>query len=165
VIHGCLYQLRPDINAVCHFHSQAIVPFCATDTPLVPVTHVGATIGTGVPVWSSQKEFGDTNLLVVSQEEGLSLARAMGDGWTLLMTHHGGVVGGRSIREAVFRAIQLCRNAEAQIRAMQIGKLKPLTDREVEMAGAFNLGEPVLERAWNYWKKRLQGQPIAAAAE
>src|SRR3977135_895444 len=26
VIHGCIYQARPDVNAVCHHHSMAISP-------------------------------------------------------------------------------------------------------------------------------------------
>jgi len=165
VVHGCAYRLRPDIDAVCHFHSDAILPFCITDTPLVPVTHVGATVGGAVPVWSAKREFGDTNLLVSTQEEGMSLARALGSGWAVLMENHGAVVAGRSLREAVFRTIQLCRNAENQFRAMQMGKLKPLSAREVELAGEFNLREPVLERAWNYWMHRLAGRTACAAAD
>src|SRR5262245_31017114 len=32
VIHGCIYQARPDVNAVCHHHSPAVLPFCITGT-------------------------------------------------------------------------------------------------------------------------------------
>src|SRR5947209_7895614 len=28
VIHGCIYQARPDVNAVCHHHSPSVLPFC-----------------------------------------------------------------------------------------------------------------------------------------
>ena len=28
VIHGCIYQARPDVMAVCHHHAPAVMPFC-----------------------------------------------------------------------------------------------------------------------------------------
>jgi HCOMODA/2-hydroxy-3-carboxy-muconic semialdehyde decarboxylase len=41
VIHGCIYQARPDVNAVCHHHSQSVLPFCVTGVALEPVFHMG----------------------------------------------------------------------------------------------------------------------------
>jgi HCOMODA/2-hydroxy-3-carboxy-muconic semialdehyde decarboxylase len=75
VIHGCIYQARPDVNAVCHHHSPSVLPFCITGIELVPVFHMGAVLGTAAPFWDSRDEFGDTNMLVVKPEEGQSLAR------------------------------------------------------------------------------------------
>jgi ribulose-5-phosphate 4-epimerase/fuculose-1-phosphate aldolase len=46
VIHGCIYQARPDVNAVCHHHSPSVLPFCITGIELVPVFHMGAVLGT-----------------------------------------------------------------------------------------------------------------------
>jgi len=65
VIHGCIYQARPDVNAVCHHHSPSVLPFCITGVELVPVFHMGAVLGTAAPFWDSRDEFGDTNMLVV----------------------------------------------------------------------------------------------------
>ncbi|RIX98218.1 class II aldolase/adducin family protein [Aureimonas flava] len=163
VIHGELYRARPDVAAVCHFHASSIMPFCITGQPLVPVSHVGATMGP-VRRWSAQETFGDTNLLVATSEEGASLARAMGSDWAVMMAHHGGVVAGRSLREAVFRTVQLCRNAETQLTAMRIGTLQELTPREIELSGEFNLRPPILERAWNHWVRRLGGAGSAERA-
>src|SRR5450631_1467739 len=28
VIHGCIYEARPDVMAVCHHHAPAVMPFC-----------------------------------------------------------------------------------------------------------------------------------------
>src|SRR6266852_8975059 len=78
VIHGCIYQARPDVMAVCHHHAPAVMPFCITGVPLVPVIHVAAIMGDTVPFWDQRDEFGDTSLLVVKPEEGRSLARALG---------------------------------------------------------------------------------------
>ena len=45
VIHGEIYKARPDVKAVCHHHAPAIMPFCISGMPLVPVFHLGAAIG------------------------------------------------------------------------------------------------------------------------
>src|SRR6516162_8080931 len=78
VIHGCIYQARPDVMAVCHHHAPAVMPFCIAGVPIVPVFHLGAAAGETLPFWNQRDEFGDTNLLVVKPEEGRSLARALG---------------------------------------------------------------------------------------
>jgi len=49
VIHGGIYQARPDVNAVCHHHAPSILPFCISGMDLKPVYHLGATLGEKVP--------------------------------------------------------------------------------------------------------------------
>src|ERR1700704_5976474 len=85
VIHGCIYQARPDVMAVCHHHAPAVMPCCIAGVPLVPVFHVAAVMGETVPFWDQRDEFGDSNLLVVTPEEGRSLARALGPHSAVLM--------------------------------------------------------------------------------
>lgn len=166
-IHGCIYQARSDVMAVCHHHSPAVLPFCVSGVALVPVFHLGATMGSVVPQWDSQIEFGDTNLLVATDEQGASLARALGDNWTVLMRGHGVTVAGRSLRELVFRTIYGARNAELQLRAAQLGQVKPITRAEADAAAAFNLQPFAMDRAWEQWSRRvaLDFGPIDRAAE
>ena len=40
VIHGEIYKARPDVNAVCHHHAHAVLPFCISGRELVPVFHL-----------------------------------------------------------------------------------------------------------------------------
>ena len=129
VIHGCIYQARPDVNAVCHHHSPSVLPFCITGIELVPVFHMGAVLGTAAPFWDSRDEFGDTNMLVVKPEEGQSLARALGAHWMILMRRHGATLVGTTLRELVFRTIYSHANAEIQLRSMLLGKIGPLRGR------------------------------------
>ena len=49
VIHGCIYQARPDVTAVCHHHAPAVMPFCITGVPIVPVFQLGAAAGNAMP--------------------------------------------------------------------------------------------------------------------
>ena len=53
-IHGEIYRTRPDVNAICHHHAAAIMPFCIAGVRLVPVYQHGAMIGTHVPLWDSR---------------------------------------------------------------------------------------------------------------
>ena len=155
VIHGEIYKARPDVNAVVHHHAPAVMPFCMTGVELLPLCHTGATMGEKVPFWDQSEEFGDTNLLVVKPEEGASLARALGDNWTVLMRKHGATVAGISIQQAVFRSVFGCLNAQYQLQAMLIGKVGTLSRGEVRAAGGANLMPRGMARAWEYWTLRL----------
>ncbi len=155
VIHGCIYQARPDVTAVCHHHAPAVMPFCIAGVPIVPVFHLGAAGGETLPFWNQRDEFGDTNLLVVKPEEGRSLARALGSHGAVLMNHHGATVVGRDLRELVSRSIFMCQNADYQLRAHLLGKVATLTAGETKLAGALNAMPNVTNRTWEYWTLRL----------
>ncbi len=155
VIHGCIYQARPDITAVVHHHAAAVLPFCIAGVPIVPVFHLGAAGGEIVPFWNQQKEFGDTNLLVVKPEEGASLARALGSHAAALLNNHGAIVVGKDVRELVSRSIFMCQNAEYQLRAQLLGKVVTLTSGETRLASTLNALPNVTNRTWEYWTRRL----------
>ncbi|MDB5601399.1 MAG: ribulose-5-phosphate 4-epimerase-like epimerase or aldolase [Xanthobacteraceae bacterium] len=155
-IHGCIYQARPDVMAVCHHHSAAVLPFCVTGEELLPMFHLGATMGTKVPIRDSRDDFGDTNMVVIKPEEGASLAKALGPYWMVLMRRHGATLAGRSLKELVFRTIYSTRNAEMQLRSAALGKLYPLSAGEAALAGEYNLQISPLSRAFEYWSVRLQ---------
>jgi ribulose-5-phosphate 4-epimerase/fuculose-1-phosphate aldolase len=155
VIHGEIYKARPDVMAVCHHHSPAILSYCITGEKLVPVYHLGAVIGHDVPFWDQRDEFGDTNLLVRFPEEGASLARALGNNPLVLMNRHGATVVGGSLRELVFRTIYSCRNAEYQTQAKIVGSISTLSPGEIDMAGKIQTQPNSITRAFEYWAMRL----------
>jgi HCOMODA/2-hydroxy-3-carboxy-muconic semialdehyde decarboxylase len=155
VIHGCIYEARQDVMAVCHHHAPAVLPFCIAGVPIVPVFHLGAAGGETTPFWDQQDEFGDTNLLVRLPEEGRSLARALGDHPAVLMNRHGATVVGSDIRELVSRSIFMCQNAVYQLQAHSLGKVDRLTPGEVKMAASLNALPNVSGRTWEYWTMRL----------
>lgn len=155
VIHGTIYQTRPDVNAVCHHHAPSILPFCISGAELKPVYHLGATLGEKVPFWDARDDFGDTTLIVAKPEEGASLARALGASWIVLMRRHGATVAGRTLEELTFRTIYTARNAALQIQAHTLGHVSPLNPAETELAGEYNLRPGPVARAWEYWNVRL----------
>jgi ribulose-5-phosphate 4-epimerase/fuculose-1-phosphate aldolase len=155
VIHGCIYQTRADVMAVCHHHAPAVMPFAIAGVPIVPVFHLGAAMGEEAPFWDQHDEFGDTNLLVVKPEEGRSLAKALGTHSAVMMNRHGATVVGGGLKELVSRSIFMCQNAEYQLRAQTLSASAPLHRGEVRLAGALSLMPTVVSRTWEYWSARV----------
>ena len=151
-IHGCIYKARPDVRAICHNHAHELLPLAVTRTPMRPALHSAAVIGRQVPVWDSRDEFGDTDLLVTSNEMGDSLARTVGQGRAALMRGHGSVVAGTSVRDAVFTTFYLRLNAEVLIKAMSMGKeIFYLSPGEVDRSAEVHTQPLSQGRAWEDW--------------
>jgi HCOMODA/2-hydroxy-3-carboxy-muconic semialdehyde decarboxylase len=153
-IHGAIYMDRPDVNAVTHHHARSILPFTMVDISLRPIFHMAAVIGTEVPIWDSQHEFGDTNMLVDSMPMGHSLSRCLGQRRAALLRGHGAVCAGADLKSVVMIATGLRDNAALIQAALLLGKVKYLTDGEIQKAGDMLLGAMPLDRAWDYWLAR-----------
>ncbi|MCD6044994.1 MAG: putative Class aldolase/adducin-like protein [Gammaproteobacteria bacterium] len=152
-IHGEIYRARPDVNAIVHTHSPALIPFGVSKTPLQPLYHMCGFLAEGAPIFDIQLKHGMTNMLVQSNELGRSLALSLGKSAVVLMRGHGATIVGSSVKEAVYRAIYLTINANLQPIAMQLGTPKFL-DYE-EAVKAEELHRAILNRPWDYWKSRL----------
>ena len=154
MIHGAIYEVRPDVMAVVHNHSYEVIPFAVTDAKLRPVTHTCAPIGIDIPVWDIRDKFGETHHLVVTMEQGRDLAGCLGNRSVALMKRHGCVVVGSTLQEAVMKAVYLQVNAKLQLQAMQIGTPDYLTAREVELCTDMQQSPISLDRAWEMWCRR-----------
>ena len=153
-IHGGVYQARPDVQAVIHNHSMAVIPYGVTDTPLRPNFHLAAVIGEQVPVWDIRNIFGDTNMLVTTMDQGRDLAKTLGTGRVALMRGHGCVVVGSSIKTAVMASIYLQVNAQLLSDSLRMGDVTYLSPGEVEMMGQTQVRPLSGDRAWEYWARR-----------
>ncbi|MDP6427053.1 MAG: class II aldolase/adducin family protein [Alphaproteobacteria bacterium] len=153
-IHGSIYAVRPEIMSVVHNHSYAVIPFSVSKAPLRPIAHVAARIGHSVPVWDIHDNFGDTDLLVSTNEQGGDLARAMGEGRVILMRGHGATVAGLSIEDAVMTSVFLQVNAQLQIDALRLGEVTYLHPGEVDIRLARSQDFVGNSRAWEYMSRR-----------
>lgn len=152
-IHGEIYRARPDVNAIVHTHSPALIPFGVSKTPLKPLYHMCGFLAAGAPIFDMQDQHGLTNMLVQTTERGRSLASSLGKSAVVLMRGHGATVVGGSIKEAVFRAVYVTINARCQPIAIQLGEPKFLDHEEAVKTD--ELHQAVLNRPWDYWKSRL----------
>jgi ribulose-5-phosphate 4-epimerase/fuculose-1-phosphate aldolase len=150
-IHGSIYRARPDVVAVCHNHAYGLLPFTITKAAMRPAIHMASAIGEEVPTWDIRDEFGETNLLVTTNEMGDSLAKFLGPRPATLMRGHGCVVVGTSIPEMVFTAYYLQVNAEVLIHSQALGEVQYLSAEEVKLSAALNLSPLAQDRVWEDW--------------
>jgi ribulose-5-phosphate 4-epimerase/fuculose-1-phosphate aldolase len=149
-IHCSIYRARPAVQSVVHNHSPALIPFGVTGQTLRPVDHMSGFLGAGAPVFEIRDTGGDaTDMLIRTPALGDALAKAMGDRNVILMRGHGATITGGSIPQAVYRAYYTEKNAELQLKAMQLGKVTYLTPEEARNSDATNDGQ--IARPWSLW--------------
>jgi HCOMODA/2-hydroxy-3-carboxy-muconic semialdehyde decarboxylase len=152
-IHGMIYQARPDVTAVVHSHSPAVIPYGITQVPMKPTFHMAAFLYDEPPVFEIRDVAGWTNMLITSNQLGEALARTLGAKSVALMRGHGNVVVGPSLPIAVFRAIYTEVNARLQTTAIGLGgPIKYLAPEEGDIITNKEPGD--VGRAWNLWKTK-----------
>src|SRR6267143_5691140 len=120
-IHGEIYKVRPDVNAVIHSHSPAVIPFGITNVPMRPVFHTAAFLAVGVPVFEIRDAGGMANMLGRNGALAKALATTLGDKPVALMRGHGNVVVGPNVKRATIRAVYTEVNARLQTIALGLG--------------------------------------------
>ena len=157
-IHGEIYKLRPDVRAVIHSHSPAVIPFGVTQAPMRPVIHAASFLWVGVPVWDSRdaQDPASAAMLVRNSALGKSLASTLGDKRVALMRGHGNVVVGPDVQMAVRYAIYTEVNARLQAAAIAIGG--PINYISAEEGAARDRAPSDFGRAWELWKKKALGK-------
>ena len=160
-IHGEIFKARPDVKAVIHSHSPAVIPFGVTQVPMRPVYHMAAFLHVGVPVWDirSVQDPDTAGLLVQNGALGKSLATALGSKRVVLMRGHGNVVVGPDVRTAVARAIYTevnARLADPGPRARWSGQLRFCRRRyrQRQEGTAWDKSSGDTTRGWDLWKKQ-----------
>lgn len=154
-IHSEIYRARPDIVAVIHSHSPAVIPFGVTGARLRPICHMSGFLGAQTPVFEIRHSAGEnTDLLIRNQALGRALADVLGRNAVALMRGHGSVTVGQSIQQVVFRAIYTESNARLQNQAAQLGDITFLTDGEAMAAS--NMNDEHLDRPWQMWKRKIR---------
>lgn len=125
--HQAIYRVRPDIHAVIHAHSPALVSFSLVrkipDTGIIPQGHsVCGKVGYAAYHLPGTKELAE------------SISGGFSDGYhCLIMENHGAVAGGTDSDQAFrrFETLEFCANIH--IKAHQIGPVKSLSNKQIAM--------------------------------
>ena len=157
-IHGEIYKLRPDVRAIVHSHSPAVIPYADVKVGLRPMNHIAGFLGGGVPVFEIRDVAGPaSNMLVSSPAIGHALAVVLGPHPVALMRGHGSVAAAQSVRHVVFRAIYTEVNARMESEALRLGEPTFLNDDEAKAAMQTN--DRLVDRPWELWKQRAMAKP------
>jgi L-fuculose-phosphate aldolase len=124
--HRAIYQKRPEIKAIIHAHPPALVSFSVArlipDTNIVPqAKYICGPIG-----------YADYDV-PGSEELGEKIADVFVKGFNaVIMENHGTVVGGTDIKDTYqrFETLEFC--ARTIIYAKAIGKVKYLSDEQID---------------------------------
>lgn len=154
-IHAAIYRARPDVKAIVHSHSPAVIPFGVTGATLRPIYHMSAFLGAGAPVFEIRDVAGMTNMLITDNKLGDAVAKALGGNSVVLMRGHGSVAVGDSILQVVHRAIYTEVNARLQSEASRLGPINFLTLEEAAKADAQTDSIASISRPWQLWKSRI----------
>lgn len=157
-IHGEIYRRRPDVQAIVHSHSHAIVPLSVVKNErLRAMFHMAGFIGQTAPVFEIREAGGDaTDLLIRSNFLGQALAAKFDHSDIVLMRGHGSTVVAGSVQQAVYRAVYAELNARYQIEAMRMGEVTYLTENE-SLQAAKNI-EAQVHRPWDLWVEQARSR-------
>ncbi|MDZ4246885.1 MAG: class II aldolase/adducin family protein [Dehalococcoidia bacterium] len=125
IIHTELHRTREDAMCVVHVHPYYSILMTVAGIKFVPLTIQAASFGREIPVY-------DPAELVITGEEGKSMAEKMGLSKALLMRGHGVVTLGASIEEAYYMTYYLEESARFLVDAHRLGNIIPMSDRDVQ---------------------------------
>ena len=153
IIHGAIYQARPDVQAIFHIHTPAIVAVSALKEGLLPLSQ-----------WAlhfyGRVAYHDYSSLVLDPEtQGRKLAQDLADKYTLLLRHHGSITCGRTIQEALFYTYHLQKACEAQCLALSMNREIALPSPSVcqqAVHDLLNFEEDLGARDWAAWVRTVE---------
>lgn len=148
VLHTSVYNVRPDVGAVVHGHPPFATALGATDADLSVLTHDGVLFADGVP------RFDDPDL-IVENEQGDSVAAALGEKRAVLMRNHGVLVVGKDVPWAVLTAVTLERAARLQSIAATLGSLQPITGDNARRLQPLKYRDEFVQEYWHAWQRRV----------
>ena len=160
-IHSEIYKARPDVMALVHNHSPAVLPFCvARGARLQPVCHMAGFLGgrdapDGPALFEIREHAGAaSDLLIRTRELGAALARSLGASRVVLMRGHGCTVVGPSLAVAVFRAVYTEVNAKLLLQTLPLGEAVALSPEEADATRITNEGQVM--RPWELWREQAR---------
>jgi ribulose-5-phosphate 4-epimerase/fuculose-1-phosphate aldolase len=161
-IHSEIYKARPDVQAIAHTHSPAVIPFSLTPArPLRPVIHTAGFLPSRVSVFDHRSVSKDDpaergKLLVSNSKLGAALAKTLGKDSVVLIRGHGNVVVGESLPWTVLKAVYTQINARTLFEALMIDRnVVYLDDDEIK----YHVNELAPDRPWENFKARLPRNP------
>ncbi|TQV69734.1 class II aldolase/adducin family protein [Denitrobaculum tricleocarpae] len=139
-IHLPVYEARPDIGCILHFHSPH-----ATALTLLKARAFDTRLSQTAAYFHGKISYLDSYAVPRNNaDEGLQIARALGRKKVLFMKNHGVLVAASTLADAVVSAYQLERACQLQVLAMATGAdMAEMDEKYVEFLAAEDCnGEP-----------------------
>lgn len=107
-LHSMIYENRSDVKAIFHLHTPSIVAAASSEEGLLPISqwalHFYQDVG-----------YHEYNSLALNKSEHQEqLCKDLGGRTVLMMKHHGAIIVGKSIQEALFYSYHLEKACQTQ---------------------------------------------------
>ncbi len=109
VIHGAIYQARPDVECVIHTHTEADIAVGALEEGLLPLSQWAMR-------FYNRLGYHDYEGVSLDMDERQRLAQSIGNHPVLVLRNHGLLATGRTVAEAFSLTYHFERSAEAQLK-------------------------------------------------
>ncbi|PZC48774.1 MAG: L-fuculose-phosphate aldolase [Chloroflexi bacterium] len=105
-MHSCIYNARPDVQAVVHVHPSFVVVMSVLRARLAPmIVHGAALVRNGLPIYPSPA-------LITTEESGVAVAGLLNGGKAVVLRGHGAATVGASVGEAISDMMELEEQAK-----------------------------------------------------
>lgn len=147
--HGDVYLARPDVTCILHHHSVESIAMGAIGANLEPFDRNSGR-------WHGEIAIVEDFDAPEIHNQGASMVDALGRGKALILKHHGVLVTGRNVRDAVVAAAELDRCMDAQLRAMAAGKLHLMPQAEIDDCKKFLASDMFADGTWDWYMRVMK---------
>ncbi|WP_033294510.1 class II aldolase/adducin family protein [Amycolatopsis jejuensis] len=147
-IHGEIYAERPDVQSIVHHHGANGVVLGALGSTVVPFDQHSAR-------WYEEVALAEVYESPLLNTASASIAKALGSKKALLLKHHGVLVTGSCLADAVVSTVELDKVCGAQLKAMAAGTPDHMPAAEVADVQQIMSSAVYYEATWAYYLRRL----------
>ena len=150
-IHSEVYRTNPEIRCVIHTHPVYSTIIASSEHRLLPITNMSCAF---YP--PAMKKFEESSDLIVTAEQGIAVAKLLGEHKIVLLRNHGIVVAASSIEEACVRGVLLEHSAKTQVTAVSMGAFSWATDAEALIKRKRFYHPDAVQNLWEYFGRQLR---------
>jgi ribulose-5-phosphate 4-epimerase/fuculose-1-phosphate aldolase len=149
-MHSRVYRARKEVNSVAHLHNRMVVVLSMAGRELVPASNPGGLFGHGpIPVYQDPA-------LIHTNEQGDTVAAALGSRPALILRGHGSVVVGEAIEWVFAGCIDLEESALRFYMASTLGPVRAYTEDEVNRVARGRKKMSVIQKIWDHYVSKTK---------
>jgi len=150
-IHSEVYRTNPDIMCVIHTHPTYSTIIASSEKSILPITNLSCAF---YP--PAIDKFEESSDLIVTPQQGVSVAKLLGEHKIVLLRNHGIVVAGPNIEETCIRGVLLEHSAKTQVTAASMGVFTWATDADALLKRKRIYRPDAMINLWEYYLRMLR---------
>jgi L-ribulose-5-phosphate 4-epimerase len=147
-LHCEIFKARPDVNSVAHFHHDRTTSFTLTeDVKLVPVKNHAIRWASGIPVHDDPSHLN-------TPARGKTMVEALGAHNAVMIRAHGQIIVSENVPGVLIDSVHFVENAVACYDASLLGKVRPLSDKDIALFEQDLKRDKHISKLWTYYVGR-----------